>query len=70
MTSKLSKSIIITPKHLHLSGPLKISYPPYLSNGDRLWWAFYTIELRTLENGGVGHLKTPKKNPILVGTHI
>jgi hypothetical protein len=27
----------------------------------------FTISFKTLENGGVGHLKTPKKNPILVG---
>jgi len=48
--------------------PPEISHPPYLPNGDRLWWDSYTIGFRTLENGGLGHFKTPKKNPILVGT--
>ncbi len=51
--------------------PPKISYPPYLPNGEQLWWDFYTIGFRTLENGGVGHLKTPKKKPNFGGnTHV
>jgi hypothetical protein len=29
---------------------------------------YHTIGFKTLENWGVGHLKTQKKNPILVGT--
>jgi hypothetical protein len=40
---------------------LKSQTPPYLPNGDRLWWAFYTIGFKTLENGGVGHLQIQKK---------
>ncbi len=35
---------------------LKSQTPPYITNGDRLWWVFYIIGIRTLENGGVGHL--------------
>ncbi len=61
--SKLSTHIIINPLCPHLSGPPKISYPPYLPNDEQLWWDFYTIGFRTLENGGVGHIKTPKKKP-------
>jgi hypothetical protein len=47
---------------------LESQTPPYLPNGDRLGKFYYTIGFRTLINGGVGHLKTQKKNPILVGT--
>ncbi|CAM6054071.1 unnamed protein product, partial [Sphagnum tenellum] len=32
VTSKLPTCIIINPLCLHLSGPPKISHPPYLSN--------------------------------------
>jgi len=45
---------------------------PYLSNGDSVG-EFYCpkpIIFRTFENGGIGHFKTQKKNPILVGTHM
>jgi len=42
---------------------LESQTPPYLSNGDRLREFFCTIVLRTLENGGVGHLQIPKKKP-------
>ncbi len=71
ITSKHSKSIIITPKHPHLSGNPKFSYPPYLINGDRLWWDYCTNGIRTLENGGVGHLKIQKKKPNFGGdTHV
>jgi hypothetical protein len=41
---------------------LKSQTPPYLPNGDTLWWVFYIIGFKTLENGGVGHLQVPKKN--------
>jgi hypothetical protein len=34
---------------------LKSQTPPYLPNGDTLWWGFYIIGFKTLENGGVGH---------------
>ncbi len=45
--------------------------PPYLPNGEQLWSDFFTIGLRTLENGGVGHIKTPKKKPNFGGdTHV
>jgi hypothetical protein len=40
---------------------LKSQAPPYLPNGDTLWWVFYIIRFKTLENGGVGHLQVPKK---------
>ncbi len=61
----------IFPLCLHLSGPPEISHPPYLPNGDRLWWDYYTIGFRTHENGGVGHLKTQKKKPNFGGnTHV
>jgi hypothetical protein len=71
ITSKLSTHIIINPLCPHLSGPPKISYPPYLINGDRLWWDYFTIGFKTLENGGVGHIKTQKKNPNFGGnTHV
>jgi hypothetical protein len=71
VTLKLSNSLIINPSCPHLYGPLKISYPPYLSNGDRLGKFYYTIGLTTFENGGVGHLKTQKKKPNFGGdTHV
>jgi hypothetical protein len=41
---------------------LESQTPPYLPNGEGLWWAFHTIGFKTLENGGVGHLQIPKKN--------
>jgi hypothetical protein len=45
--------------------------PPYLSNGDRLKGFYCTIGFRTLENGGVRHLKTQKKKPNFGGnTHV
>jgi hypothetical protein len=69
--SKLSTCIIINPLCLHLSGPPEISHPPYLPNGDRLKEFYCTIGFRTLENGGVGHLKTQKKKPNFGGnTHV
>jgi hypothetical protein len=37
---------------------LKSQTPPYLPNGDSVREFFYIIGFRTLENGGVGHLKT------------
>jgi len=40
---------------------LKNQTPPYLPNGDTLWWAFYIIGFKTFENGGVRHLQVPKK---------
>jgi hypothetical protein len=40
---------------------LESQTPPYLPNGEGLWWAFHTIGFKTLENGGVGHLQIPKK---------
>jgi hypothetical protein len=39
---------------------LQSQTPPYLPNGDTLWWVFYIIGFKTLENGGVGHLQIPK----------
>jgi hypothetical protein len=39
---------------------LQSQTPPYLPNGDTLWWVFYIIGFKTLENGGVGHLEIPK----------
>jgi len=39
--------------------------PPYLPNGEGLWWVFHTIGFKTLENGGVGDLQIPKKKPQL-----
>ncbi len=44
---------------------LKSQTPPYLPNGDRLWWDYYTFGFKTLENGGVGHLQIQKKKPQL-----
>jgi hypothetical protein len=71
ITLKLSNSLIINPSCLHLFDPLEISHPPYLINGDRIGKFYCTIRLRTLINGGVGHLKTPKKKPNLGGnTHV
>jgi hypothetical protein len=68
---KLSNFLIINPSCPHLSDPPEISYPPYLSNGDKLGKFYCTIGFRTLENGGVGHLKTPKKKPNFGGdTHV
>jgi hypothetical protein len=61
--SKLSKCFIITLKPLLLSGDPKFSNPPYLINGDSVGKFYCTIGLRTLINGGVGLLKTPKKKP-------
>ncbi len=63
VTLKVSNCLIINPSCPHLSGPPEISYPPYLSNDDRLGKYYYTIGFKTLENGGVGHIKTPKKKP-------
>ncbi len=40
---------------------LKSQTPPYLPNGDRLGKFYCTIVFKTLENGGVGHFKTPKR---------
>jgi len=60
---KLSNSLIINPSCPHLSGPPKISHPPYLPNGDRLGKNKCSIGFKTLKNGGVGHLKTPKQKP-------
>jgi hypothetical protein len=71
VTSNLSTHIIINPLCPHQSGPPKISYPPYLPNGEQLWSDFSTIGFRTLENGGVGHFKTQKKKPNFGGnTHV
>jgi hypothetical protein len=68
---KLSNSFTINPSWPHLSGPSKISHPLYLPNGDRLGKNKCTIGFRTLENGGVGHLKTPKKKLNFGGdTHV
>jgi len=71
VTSKLSTCIIINPLCPHLSGPLEISRPPYLPNGDSVGEFYCTIGFRTLKNGGVGHFKTPKKKPNFGGnTHV
>jgi hypothetical protein len=35
--------------------------PPYLPNGDSVEEFFYIIGLRTLENGGLGHLQIYKR---------
>jgi hypothetical protein len=71
VTSKLSTCIIINLLCPHLSDPPGISHPPYLPNGDRLREFYCTIGCRTFENGGVGHLKTQKKNPNFGGdTHV
>jgi hypothetical protein len=71
VTSKLSTCIIINPLCPHLSGPPEISHPPYLPNGDKLREFYCTIGFRTLENGGVGHLKTQKKKLNFGGdTHV
>jgi len=68
---KLSNSLIINPSCPHLFEPPEISHPPYLPNGDRLGKNKCTIGFRTLENGGVGHLKTSKKKPNFGGnTHV
>jgi hypothetical protein len=51
--------------------PPEISHPPYLPNGDRLGKNKCTMMIRTLINGGVGHLKTSKKKPNFGGnTHV
>jgi len=42
---------------------LKSQTPPYLPNGDSVGKCFYIIEFITLENGGVGCLQIPKKEP-------
>jgi hypothetical protein len=69
--SKLSKCFIMTPKHLLLSRDLKFSKPPYLINGDSVGKFYCTIGFRTFINGGIGHLKTPKKKPNFRGnTHV
>jgi len=71
VTSKHSKSIIITLKSFHLSGPPEIYYPPYLPNGEGLWWDFHTIGFMTLQNGGSRSLQNPKKKPNFGGnTHV
>jgi hypothetical protein len=50
---------------------LESQTPPYLPNGDILEEFYCTIGFRTLENEGVGHLKTPKKKPNFGGdTHV
>ncbi len=67
---KVSNCLIINPSCPHLSGPPEISYPPYLANDDRLGKYYYTIGFRTLENGGVGHIKTPKKKPNFGGNTL
>jgi hypothetical protein len=69
--SKLSKCFIITPKPLLLSEDPKFSNPPYLINGDSVGKFYCTIGLTTFINGGVGHIKTPKKKPNFGGnTHV
>ncbi len=71
VTSKLSTCIIINPLCPHMSGPPEISHPPYLPNGDSVGEFYCTIGFRALENGGVGHFKTPKKKPNFGGnTHV
>ncbi len=51
--------------------PPEISHPPYLPNGDSVGEFYCTIGFRTLKNGGVGHLKIPKKSPNFGGhTHV
>jgi hypothetical protein len=68
---KLSNFLIINPSCPHLSGPFEISYSLYLSNGERLGKFYSTIAFKTLENGGIGHLKIPKKKPNFGGdTHV
>jgi len=68
---KLSNFLIINLSCLHLFGPLEISYPLYLSNGDRLGKFYSTIAYITLENGGACHFKIPKKKPNFGGdTHV
>jgi hypothetical protein len=42
---------------------LKSQTPPYLPNGDSVGKCFYIIQFITLENGGVGCLQIPKKEP-------
>jgi hypothetical protein len=50
---------------------LEKSNPPYLPNGDRLWWVFCTIGFTTLENGGVGHLQIQKnKSQLGPNAHV
>jgi len=50
---------------------MKFHTPPYLPNGEQLWWDFHSIAFRALQNGGVGHFKTPKKTPNFGGdTHV
>jgi hypothetical protein len=50
---------------------LKSQTPPYLPNGDTLWWVFYIIGFITLENGGVGHFKIPKtKSQLGPNAHV
>ncbi len=43
------------------------SNPPYLPNGDKLWWVFYIIGIRTLENGG-GRSSPNPKNKTVIGS--
>jgi hypothetical protein len=54
VNSKHSKCIIINPLCPHLFSPPEISHPPYLSNDDTLKEFYYTIDFRTLKNGGGG----------------
>jgi len=58
---KLSNSLIINPSCPHLSGPLEISHPPYLPNGDRLGKNKCTIGFKTLKKWGGRSPQNPKK---------
>jgi hypothetical protein len=46
---------------------LKSQTPPYLPNGDTLWWVFYIIGFITLENGGGRSFQNPK-NKTTIGS--
>jgi hypothetical protein len=60
ITFKLSNFIKINPKCFHLSGSLEIPYPLYLTNDEQSGENKHTTRIKTLQNGGVGHLKTSK----------
>jgi hypothetical protein len=56
---KIFKIYKNNPKHLHLSGPLEISYPLYLTNSEQLGKSKHTTMFKTLSNEGF--VKTPQK---------
>jgi hypothetical protein len=70
ITLKLSNFIKINPKRLHLSDPLEIPYPLYLTNNEQLKKSKHTMIFKTFTNGRYITSKPLKKRSNLVGTHI